>query len=1018
MLNQENYTIEIAKNKPIQEDYQALKELGISYIQKFSKNVWTDFNAGDPGLTTLELLCYALTDLAYRTQLPLEDLLTEENKATPFTKKNSYKAEEIFVHSPLTIQDYRKLILDRHPEVRNVWFYPINSAVSPSLYIHKSKKELTLNKANSFQQQKVTLSGLYDVKIETIGKPKDIIGEVYKTLQANRNLCEDFHCIDLVKFEYVTICMDVDLDGTVAPDIIKEEVYRQLYLYCAPHLNRYSLSQMLEKGYKVEEIFEGPTLKTGFFDREELADFDKKDVLYISDLINIFLDIPGISNIRKIHLNSYMSKKSDIDLDAPLKKDEEYCLHLADFVRSFRFFVDRKDKKANKINFYYKDLKLHEPGLILESKLIPKKEILPDWEEEWQNVKSKSRNIRPYYSIQNEFPKAFLLGQEGITGLETDERQIQRLQFKGYLLHFEQIMANYLAQLNHVKKLFSWGSDADYRSYMYQTLSPEEIKDLELITSSKYNELFDDITNADNNDDFHDQVLYISSQQNFDRRNRFLNHLIARFNDSFVEFSIVEFFKKNNKTYGKHSIMADKKSFLRTYPYMSANRLKAFDYTLPIWNSTNISGYEMRVAKKLGLTNYITSNPDLVFGHSLVHPVLTLENLADSDLTEFYNYNEENFDRQFGFHIVEHLLLRPRNTMDDLLPICNDNEKDIVNCFCKDPYSFRITVVLPGWLPITLNEGFRAFVERVFREELPAHLAIKFCWIGPKEMLAFEKSYFQFFKGFEKKMLLDCVSKKTLKNEILSQLLANISALDNVYYPSHLVDCEDIDFDFMTNEVSKYPSILGRTKLNSKLTFGVEWIKPIEPVYVGYKELKNIIQYQEIDCTYRFYLSDKLIELDEFNLLSLKKSALIAAKGKITFANNKSIEFYGKGDEMITSIRLQNIETKESDILWLHWDSNQMTININRQFDYVIRIDEVAVSNVQKHMKLINAINEEKYYAIKKVESKPYLSQHELEQLWLERQHDPTFILPQVKVINKSTFFTEFMKAVKTLKLK
>ena len=37
---------------------------------------WTDHNAHDPGVTLLEALCYALTDLGYRAGHRVEDLLT------------------------------------------------------------------------------------------------------------------------------------------------------------------------------------------------------------------------------------------------------------------------------------------------------------------------------------------------------------------------------------------------------------------------------------------------------------------------------------------------------------------------------------------------------------------------------------------------------------------------------------------------------------------------------------------------------------------------------------------------------------------------------------------------------------------------------------------------------------------------------------------------------------------------------------------------------------------------------
>ena len=56
-------------------DYDLLLQQGIDLIQQFSGNQWTDFNYHDPGITFLEQICYALTDLGYKSNFPIEDIL-------------------------------------------------------------------------------------------------------------------------------------------------------------------------------------------------------------------------------------------------------------------------------------------------------------------------------------------------------------------------------------------------------------------------------------------------------------------------------------------------------------------------------------------------------------------------------------------------------------------------------------------------------------------------------------------------------------------------------------------------------------------------------------------------------------------------------------------------------------------------------------------------------------------------------------------------------------------------------
>jgi hypothetical protein len=60
-------------------DYEWLREKALYFSQQFSGNIWTDYNYHDPGVTFMEQLCYAITDLAYRTQFPITDLLYIQN---------------------------------------------------------------------------------------------------------------------------------------------------------------------------------------------------------------------------------------------------------------------------------------------------------------------------------------------------------------------------------------------------------------------------------------------------------------------------------------------------------------------------------------------------------------------------------------------------------------------------------------------------------------------------------------------------------------------------------------------------------------------------------------------------------------------------------------------------------------------------------------------------------------------------------------------------------------------------
>src|SRR6185369_441438 len=117
MLTEKGNIVISSKPANAAEDYEGLRKTGLGYIQQFSGKAWTDFNVHDPGVTIFELLCYALTDLSYRTSFPVADLLTDGDAKSP-RHEDFYSARQILTTHPLTVNDYRKLILDSIPGIR------------------------------------------------------------------------------------------------------------------------------------------------------------------------------------------------------------------------------------------------------------------------------------------------------------------------------------------------------------------------------------------------------------------------------------------------------------------------------------------------------------------------------------------------------------------------------------------------------------------------------------------------------------------------------------------------------------------------------------------------------------------------------------------------------------------------------------------------------------------------------------------------------------------------------------
>ncbi|MGB8463797.1 MAG: hypothetical protein WCE49_02515, partial [Terrimicrobiaceae bacterium] len=142
-------------------DWGKLYALGLSRVQQLASRIWTDYNVHDPGITTLELLCYTLTDLSYRAAFPVEDLLASETGNAEEMKKQFFTPRQILPSRPLTLLDYRKLIIDLKG-VKNAWL----SAATLNFYADTIEGKLLRENSGLPGVREVSVRGLYDVTIE------------------------------------------------------------------------------------------------------------------------------------------------------------------------------------------------------------------------------------------------------------------------------------------------------------------------------------------------------------------------------------------------------------------------------------------------------------------------------------------------------------------------------------------------------------------------------------------------------------------------------------------------------------------------------------------------------------------------------------------------------------------------------------------------------------------------------------------------------------------------------------
>ncbi|GAB3027904.1 hypothetical protein [Spirosoma pulveris] len=643
---------------------------------------------------------------------------------------------------------------------------------------------------------------------QKLRKAGESITAAKATLQNHRNLDEDYCRIKVVDVEDVAVCADVEVAPDADIERIQAKIWFEIDRYFNPPIPFYSLQELLDAGQSVEDIFNGPALENGFIKADELKAAGLKTVLRTSDIINRLMDIDGVIAVNELLLSKYDAEGNSIKGAAdPVQTDAGLVFDPNRFSAKWQLWVST----LHQPRLYYNQSQFlfYKNGLPFRPRMDESMDTLTQLRGEAERPKinptldaitndlpapmGKFRNPEAYFPVQYSFPMTYGIGPEGLPSTATPQRRAQANQLKAYLMVFEQLLGNTLSQVANTRKLFSLESTID-KTYYGRLFDETAIEGYEDIVSAG---LTADVL----------QKLVESESEFAERRNRFLDHLLARFGEQFSEYALMLTTLEGQQIAQKR-LIDDKISFLKAYPTISHDRGKAFNYQKNQNDPANASGLKRRISLLLGYPN-LTFSIDLSASAPYTATSFTLADTpyktdatdetatvwltgkltvgvseADEETARFkafeqigeileqtiqpdsyeivaeqgkfrLNVRADNGDL-LGTHptlfntevdaqaivnellgwssneralVVEHLLLRPKFPGDALYPACA--EGDCGTCGDEDPYSFRLTYVMPGWTaPFSENLDMRRFANRTIQQEIPSHLLGKICWVS------------------------------------------------------------------------------------------------------------------------------------------------------------------------------------------------------------------------------------------------------------------------------------------------
>lgn len=480
-------------------DWSALVEEGRSTLASMSDGRWTDFNVHDPGITILELIAYALTDLGYRANHSVADLMAG---STPLLGP----AESLTTRA-VTLADMRRVGLDV-AGARNVWIEP--AAVAGVRLRHSPAARDTFFDDGPIEgSQDVELRGVYRVAIEKSSREdlasSDLARAVALRLHAERKLGEDFDSFAVLEPQAIVVSADIEIDDLARADDILLDILVALEGYLSPQPERGTVAQLRAAGLPSDAIFDGPMLERGII--ASLADPEgRRGVLHLSDVIREISSTLGVRATRRVRFGKSLDEAIAGPIAWSLQVDHDRVP--AFDVKSSRIRLMAagavaldSTQRPDLVQRFADSLRTYQPG--------------PEAMSDDPPPAGRDRRVAEYRPLRLDLPRAYGVAPGSLGREATTDGIAASNQLRAYLAMMDALLANLFAQLAGARALLSDNVE-DCRSYFVQVAEPPN--DEQPIISAKLE-----------GTGLQDLVEESGGVAAIARRNRFLGHLLARF---------------------------------------------------------------------------------------------------------------------------------------------------------------------------------------------------------------------------------------------------------------------------------------------------------------------------------------------------------------------------------------------------------------------------------------------------------------------------------------------------------
>lgn len=707
----------------IDSDFYKLRKEALSWIENTSGKEWTDYNAHDPGITILEAFCYILTEIQYKTEFSIEDILYSSGiPVTEILEKNGlYPAEIIFPTFPVTISDFRMKILDKLQGVRNVWI--INF------------------KENGKQHSEIIIELTHDAE------ERNEKENVASFLKDNKILGWKIDKLTFLTSERFKLYGKIYIHPKADP----EKTFAQLlYLFNEKLVNvnptTYSFSNLINNNYTLEQIFEGPFMEKGFILSKDLHDYEK--ILNLKEIKHNLIESEWIQNITEFGI----SKETDSKIYYHQFEVQNELPFLSPSTNhAIQVIQENKIIELNKEEVYYQYGKI--------TQYLKREYSLKNDTTTFSFGKEvKNRNISTFYRLLEDLPTLYkITNQNDLHSNYSVAKDLSNTQLQNFVLPFEQLLANTMKTVEALGKHFQLKTPSIH--YNQQPLKNVTTK----------------LSHASVN-----KIEFLTN------RNKALDHLLSRFNIFFSD-KIQDLFFGNFRLSLQQQIKCKEIFLQNVPNLTSSTVYSSFEYfdhvsymeleiLLRLWIPNipkkpfykSLSNYEItlyrltednQIIENNYLDNYFDQASYLKEYLFFVKDEKPLENILKSGI------NKSNYTIEKVIHDHYSVCLQTGETnFKNIIYQTHHKEKAFkaVKLAVKKFYKinqlsegfylldhskilnkelnglFMVTFIFPSWSVRFQSVTFQEKTKEIIYNCLPAHLQINFIWLDYDTMKFFE----------------------------------------------------------------------------------------------------------------------------------------------------------------------------------------------------------------------------------------------------------------------------------------